>query len=437
MYARSGLLLAAALLLSAFRGSVSGSQPTIFWSQSPHGNENELGSIGTARVDGSGANGRLINGARSPAGIAVAGGYVYWANYTTGTISRARIDGSHADGRFIRTSIYATIGVGVDDRHIYWTYAGFDLGVGWIGRANLDGSGVDRHFIKAGDSPNGVVAADGHIYWTHRDPQQAGFGWKFAYAIGRASLDGTKIEPRFIRVPTAIDGIAANSRYLFWSNIGEHVIGRATLAGGDVYQRCVNVQLMPLETVPEGLAADNEFVYWTNYPADTIGRANLDGSDVDGAFVHVRGVPEGIAIEESDDSGQEPPQTSCAKIASPLLLGPPGTVRGPYGAGWGEAAPAVISNGGAAASGTISSIHWTSWGGALAVGRGLNPTYTPHGGYYGRPVVIQLHASVVRSCTPHGRRVYTRFVAREQVRPGGPFGKWFAWAPHMCTGIFR
>jgi len=57
-------------------------------------------------------------GAKAPAGVALDGGYVYWANYGSGT----------------------------------------------IGRANLDGSRVDRHFIKAGDSPAGLAVDGRHVY---------------------------------------------------------------------------------------------------------------------------------------------------------------------------------------------------------------------------------------------------------------------------------
>jgi hypothetical protein len=96
-----------------------------------------------------------------------------------------------------------------------------------------------------------------------------------------------------------------------------------------------------------------------------------------------------------------------------------------------------MSNGGAAASGTILEIHWRSSGGKIAIGRGLNPTYRPHGGYYRQPVVIELRASLIRRCKPGGRLVYTRFTAREQLRPGGPMGKWFAWAPNMCVSYFH
>ena len=424
--------LAAVCGLSGCGGS-SAPPGFIFWTQSPHGGQDERGSIGRAGLDGSRSNGALAVGARSPAGIAVGGGWVYWANYATGTIARVKLDGSDVDERFIKTgNEYGVIGVAVDHDHIYWTASGFDPNSGTIGRANLDGTHIEKRFIKAGDSPIGIAVDGQHIYWTHRYWHEEKSGVYFVYAIGRANLNGSHVEQRFIVASNVLDGVAVNARYIFWSNDGEHVIGRARIDGSDVSQRCINAQTRPLETVPEGLAADEEHVYWTNYPSDTIARANLDGSGVNQRFIAVKGVPEGIGVVHS---GETSPRGGCETSVRPLLLGPANQSAGPYGAGWGEVAPAVISNGGAAASGTVSQIHWTTWGGKLAVGQGLHPEYTPHGGYYPKPLTMEVRASEIRRCQPGGRLVYTRFTVREQVRPGGPMGKWSAWASNMCAGF--
>jgi hypothetical protein len=420
-------------LSSGCGGSHGSPHGFIVWTQSPHGGQDERGSIGRAGLDGSRSNGPLAVGAKAPAGIAVGGGWVYWANYATGTIARAKLDGSDANERLIKTGDeYGVIGVAVDDKHIYWTASGFDPNSGTIGRANLDGTHIEKRFIRAGDSPIGIAVDGRHIYWTHRFRHEAKSGVYFVYAIGRANLNGSNVESRFIVASNVLDGVAVNARYIFWSNKGEHLIGRANIDGSDVSQRCINAQTRPLETVPEGLAADAEHVYWTNFPANTIARANLDGSGVNRRFIAVKGVPEGIDVV---DSGKTSPRGACETSVPPLLFGPANQSAGPYGAGWGEVAPAVISNGGASASGTVSKIHWTTWGGKVAVGRGLHPAYTPRGGYYPKPLTMEVRASEIRRCTPGGRLVYTRFTVREQVRPDGPMGKWSAWASNMCAGF--
>ncbi len=395
----------------------------------------ERGGVMRADLDGYGAIEHLVTGAKAPGGIAVDGQYVYWANYTTGAIGRARLDGSEVNERFIDTGdIYSVIGIAVDDRHVYWTDSSYDPNKSTIGRANLDGSTVVKDFINAGDEPVGIGVDAHHIYWTHRYWHNGRDGVYFTYAIAQADIDGTHIDRRYILASNVLDGVAVNSRYIFWSNDGEHVIGRANLDGSHLWQSCINAQTLPLETVPEGLTADEEHVYWTNYPADTIARGNLDGSDIDSEFIKVDGVPGGVTT----GPGALPPTWSgnCQPSTLPLLLGPTNQFAGPYGEGWGEVAPAVISNGGASASGTVSDIHWTSWGGEVALGRGLHPDFSPKGGYFPKPLVMELRASDVRRCTPGGRLVYTRFTVREQVRPGGQLGKWSAWdSPSLCSGF--
>src|SRR5579872_2840325 len=53
----------------------------------------------------------------------------------------------------------------------------------------------------------------------------------------------------------------------------------------------------------------------------------------------------------------------------------------PFSEGWGTVRPSRIFNGGDP-SGLVTQIHWTSWGGSVAVGHGLNSIFAPQGGYY-------------------------------------------------------
>lgn len=423
--------------VSAYGGPADAPPTLLVWTQSTHGYELERGSIGRAELDGSDARGGFIAAARGPAGIAVAGGYLFWANAGSDTIGRAKLDGSDIENRFVE-DVAEPIGVAVAGDHVYWTSRRiFDKTRGSIGRARLDGSGVRRRWMETGGEPTGVAADAGHIYWTYRY-------WNrdvdvSRYAIGRANLDGSGVARPFIKVVNKIDGVAVNARYIYWSSNGEHAIGRANLDGTAVEQRCLGTTSVPLENVPEGLAVDSDHLYWTNYPAGTIARAGLDGSERNDSFIPVAGVPGGVAVGAPQDAQTPaPPAGACVEPSPPpILFGPTYYRAGPYAQGWGEVAPPTISNGGAAASGTIDGIHWRRWGGRVASGRGRHPTYKPHGGYYNRPVVIKLRASGIERCKPGGRLVYTRFTVREQVKPGGRFGKWRAWDRNMCNGSYR
>jgi hypothetical protein len=72
--------------------------------------------------------------------------------------------------------------------HIYGTNGGF------VGRANLDGTGVNRRFIRTPGGACGVAVYQGHIYWT----QGTGGRAHPSMTIGRANLDGSAVNNQFI-----------------------------------------------------------------------------------------------------------------------------------------------------------------------------------------------------------------------------------------------
>jgi hypothetical protein len=96
-----------------------------------------------------------------------------------------------------------------------------------------------------------------------------------------------------------------------------------------------------------------------------------------------------------------------------------------FGAGFGRPEPEVIFNGGDP-SGEVTDIHWTSWGGLIAIGYGRNPIFKPGGGYYRKPARIELRATKLGTCGT--RAAYTRLEARVPKHPGGKLGKWMLWA---------
>ena len=84
--------------------------------------------------------------------LTAASGYVHRTN-DNGTIGRAKLDGSGIDQAFI-TGATRPVGIAVDQGHIYWANADANS----IGRANLDGSGVNQSFVTGAISPVGVDA---------------------------------------------------------------------------------------------------------------------------------------------------------------------------------------------------------------------------------------------------------------------------------------
>jgi virginiamycin B lyase len=157
--------------------------------------------------------------------------------------------------------------------YIYWANQR-----GEIGRANPDGTGVNRAFIKGVGSPQGLAIDSRHIYWANLD----------ANSIGRANLNGTKVDPRFVTGAKIPQGVAVNGQYIFWANRGTDSIGRANLDGTGK-----NAKFVPGVSFPQGVAADAGYVYWADRNLSTIGRAEADGSGApDPMFLGIPGSPD-------------------------------------------------------------------------------------------------------------------------------------------------
>ena len=128
---------------------------------------------------------------------------------------------------------------------IYWT----NQTDGTIGRADLDGTGVDERFIGDDIYSAGGVAVDArHIYWAARTSNETP-------TIARARLDGTKVDQTFVPAVgtffelTNIGPIAVDEDHIYWA---ENSVGH-----------------------PPGMTP----------PLGSIGRANLDGTGVEHDFI--------------------------------------------------------------------------------------------------------------------------------------------------------
>jgi hypothetical protein len=251
-------------------------------------------SIGRANLDGTGANQSFITGASNPAGVAVDGAHVYWANFGSGagnTIGRANLDGTGANQSFITTAAGITnpCMVAVNGTHVFWANNnGF---VNTIGRANLDGTGVDNSFITGANQPCGVAVNATHIYW-------ANYVSNTGTTIGRANLDGTGVDQSFITGASGPIGVAVDDTHIYWVNLAIGAIGRANLDGTGVDQSFITGG-----TAPAGVAVDDTHIYWANQGGTTIGRANLDGTGVNQSFITGAASPYGVAV---DDLGPSP-----------------------------------------------------------------------------------------------------------------------------------
>ena len=259
-------------------------------------------TIGRARLDGTGVEHSFVSGAgRIPCGVALDRKHIYWAERLGGKvgrpaegggIGRANRDGSGVNATFIPTPGTSACGVAIAGSHIYWASGGA------IARANVDGSGVDRQFIPGlaiprtsptslGGGPCGIAVAGQYIYWMNNAESSK------PVTIGRARLDGTGVNKRFITDVTNGCGIAVAGGHIYWTNTGfadsrhaTDAIGRANLDGTGVNQRFIRTA-----SAPGCVAVYQGHIYWGQsrggfaHPSTTIGRANLNGSAVNNQFI--------------------------------------------------------------------------------------------------------------------------------------------------------
>jgi hypothetical protein len=164
--------------------------------------------------------------------------------------------------------------------HVYWG----SLNLNRVGRASADGSEVEPNLITGASEPWGVAVDGTHLYWANETGN----------TIGRSNLDGTEVEEDFVETaePTAL---AVAEGHIYWIDPGPRSIGRAKLEGSEV-----EAEFIPAVGAFAGLAANSEFVYWGDPSGSgSIGRARLDGTDVEEEFVDPPAsiIPYGVAID--------------------------------------------------------------------------------------------------------------------------------------------
>ncbi len=150
---------------------------------------------------------------------------------------------------------------------VYWSEASPNSA---IGRAKINGTALNTKFIPGLNNPTSVAVDSKYVYWTDKGTNM----------IGRANLNGSAPLPNFITTginnPSAI---AVTASGLYWAN-GDNTIGHANIDGTNPVGN--------LFTSPSGscgLAADSSFLYFINGGNNKIGRSTFDGGTVDPNFI--------------------------------------------------------------------------------------------------------------------------------------------------------
>lgn len=116
---------------------------------------------------------------------------------------------------------------------------------------------------------------------------------------------------------------------------------------------------------------------------------------------------------------------SAVQHQAGVVLGSVDFFPSEFDRGFGSPHPRRIHNGGAPSGGAFK-IDWSGWGKATATANAKGRWYKPHGGYYAKPVDVQLRATDLGpGCD--GQRGYHQLRVRRQTSPGS--GQWTHWKP--------
>jgi hypothetical protein len=283
-------------------GANSGSAPSahahssgvahIYWSE-PEGSKGPSGhginNIWRANLHGTGVNRHFITGLAVPGDVAVQGPYLYWLDSEASTIGRAELNGTHVDRNLIEAGGTAQ-SLAVHGAHIYWATGSFTGQPALVWRADLNGSHAGKLFSVGKGIDIGGLAVNGeHIYWANSDKG----------TIGRANLNGTRVNLRFLTGLKSPTGLALGQTRLYWGNApfgNSGSIGRADLTGGNVNQQFITGANEPL-----GVAVGGGHIYWANTGGGTIGRARLDGTHANPGFIQATVVEAGSDVASPGD----------------------------------------------------------------------------------------------------------------------------------------
>ena len=163
-------------------------QSHVYWGNSA------TDSLGRAGLDGSEANASFVTGLEGPCDVAVGSGRVYWMEKVG--IGRANLDGSQAEREFVpMPASHVGCGIAVGGHHLYWGEADS------IYRLDLDFIGSPEELVSEAGGVQGIALDATHIYWSDG-----------ADGIGRANLDGSQAQPRWIVGPEMGLGVAVDAR---------------------------------------------------------------------------------------------------------------------------------------------------------------------------------------------------------------------------------
>jgi DNA-binding beta-propeller fold protein YncE len=280
--------------------------------------ELNAGRIHSMNTDGSDRK-TIMSDCHLPDGIVVDvdAGHIYWTNMgipdrDDGSIERADIGGKNRKIIVAQGHTHTPKQLILDKKggKLYWC----DREGMRVMRCNLDGSQLET-LIEAGRGdadrqdqmrwPVGLAIDPklGHIYWSQKGPDNAGFGRIFRANVeipaGQTATTRSDIEIFFDALPEPIDlELDHKNRVLYWTDRGDpprgNTVNRASIEKKPAEPEVVVTHLM--EGIGIALDVPNDRMFVTDF-AGSIYSARLDGSG-ERNFLYAQGNLTGIAYAE-------------------------------------------------------------------------------------------------------------------------------------------
>lgn len=173
------------------------------------------GEILRVPLSGGGPSSVLVSSlALRPAGLVLAGGYLYWDDGPT--IGRISIEDSRVQRQFVAlppdVGGDAVAGLAGNSTYLYFSRCGDSV----IGRIDLATAKVEDGFVRLADRscPQALAVAGDHLYWA-----QLGEG---PGRIGRVTLSTRQVEPKWVATKSGPYELAADPSYVYWGWGGNH-----------------------------------------------------------------------------------------------------------------------------------------------------------------------------------------------------------------------
>lgn len=219
-------------------------------------------------------------------GAAAAAGWVYFGGWYDEEIGRVGINGQDPVRGLIVSGDAIPQAMTVSGEYLYWEQNSYPVE---IGRARLDGTDVQPRFIVAsGGQANapGLSVSGDRIYWSETR-NSTGEGPSY---LSSASLDGSDIVARQLSLGTHAGGsvtVAGDwvyfTTYVYSGGVSHYGVARERLDGRGAVRRIASNR--PL--VSGTLVIKGSHVYWVESGSDRkafIAKASLDGSSINTRF---------------------------------------------------------------------------------------------------------------------------------------------------------